>query len=487
MVSKSLSYKVLVLFLATVIFNQLACSKASFQADESTKAQRSPQPDNVDDPFNTFNDTDVVRCDNTNAAFCDRGDDGLTDDVPVLTYTPPRCDITSETGNCYRNTYADTRRNPINGVDVWLVVDSSQSFDAARVAVGQAVTDHFVAAMVRDGVEVRVSVIAGHAPSGSYAGVRSAAPYTNSGIFYQHTTEPLTIVIRNQSEIASKRAQLLSKLDSYMRESPISIAKRASGSIEVTRGNYQTWNWGGPHSGSDELGLLNFYHAMTGPNKATIPANNGWVVMFLSDENDACVPFSNYSSRSPYFDTITGKYYSHQGGELDYKSDEAEMFDWYCNGLTTSQVYAEAVRFAGDRPYAIGAMVYRNRSTIPSNAHAQADIGQGYLELVAKAGRQGATVDLATASSSNLEAIATSMVSEMAEITNESVGTHTQYPIYDSANRRLSLNSVETVNGTFNMQVYVDGRRSNYTIDATNSLVRPSTLGSEVEIRFCLK
>ncbi len=474
MLSKSLIYKVLVLFSAALIFNQVACSQASFEADDSTRAQRSPEPDNVEDPFTSFDDSDAVRCDNTDAVFCDRGDDGLTDNVPDLNYDPPRCDITSESGNCFKNVYRDTRRTPINGVDVWLVVDSSGSFDAARVAVGQALADHFIADMVRDGVEVRVSVIAGHAPSGSYSGVRSSAPSVNSEVFYRHTTEPLTITIRNISEISSKRSQLLSKLNEYMRESPISIAKRNGGSIEVLTDYFKNWPLGGPHSGSDELGLRNFYDAM---RRTSIPSDNGWVVMFLSDENDACAPFTSYSSRSSF--EVNGHYYSH-------RSDEAEMKEWYCGGISASQVYAEAVRFAGSRPYAIGAMVYRDRRTIPSSAHPQADIGRGYLEVVAKAGRQGATVDLATASTSGLTSIATRMVNELASITEESVGTHTQYPIYDSARNRLSLNRVETLNGTFNMQVFVDGRRSNYTIDASNSLIRPSTLGREVEIRFCI-
>ncbi len=476
MLSKSLIYKVLVLLFAALIFNQMACSNASFEADDSSKLQQSPEPDNVDDPFDSFDDSDAVRCDNTNAIFCDRGDDGLTDNVPDLNYTPPRCDVTSN-GNCYRNTYRDTRRNPINGVDVWLVVDSSESFDQARVAVGRALADDFLRNLVRD-VPVRISVIAGHAPSGSYSGVRSAAPAVNSEVFYRHTTEPLTVTIRNTAEINSKRDQLLSKLNRFMRESPISIAKRNGGSIQVLNGYFENWSLGGPHSGSDELGLRNFYDAIAGPNRAFVPNDNAWVVLFLSDENDACVPFDRYSARSPHL--VNGRYYSH-------RSDEAEMLDWYCGGISTSRVYAEAVRFAGNRPYALGAMVYRDRSTIPSSAHGQADIGRGYLEVVAKAGRQGATVDLATATSSwGMESTARRIVGELANITNESVGTHTQYPIYDSPGNRISLNRVETIDGRFNMQVYVDGRRSNYTIDSRNSLVRPSTLGEEVEIRFCV-
>jgi hypothetical protein len=476
MYSKSLLYKVLVLTFAALTLNQLACNNASFEADQGNRAQRAPAPDNIDNPFADFDDSDAVRCDNTDAVFCDRGDDGLTDEVPPLNYNPPHCDIT-RTGDCFVNYYEDTRRNPINGVDVWLVVDSSRSFDAARVAVGRALADGFIRDLSRN-VPVRISVIAGHAPSGSYAGVRSAAPAINPEVFYRHSNEPLTVTINSPAEINSKRSQLLSKLNEFMRESPISIAKRNRGGVEVFNNYFVTWPLNGPHSGSDELGLRNFYDAIAGPNRAQIPRDNGWVVLFLSDENDACVPFTSYSERSAH--NVGGFYYSH-------RSDEAEMKDWYCSGISPSRVYAEAVRFAGDRPYAIGGMLYRDRRTIPGSAHPQADIGRGYLEVIARAGRQGATVDLATATSSwGLESTARRIVSELANITNESVGTHTQYPIYDDRNNRLSLNAVETIGGRFNMQVYVDGQRSNYTIDSRNSLVRPSTLGRNVEIHFCL-
>lgn len=477
---QSLLSKVLIPALAVLVVNQMACSNASFQAADNTQAKRAPAPDNVGNPFNHFDTGDAVRCDNTNVSFCDPGDNGLTDQVPDLGWTPPQCDV-SHSGVCYSNIYQDTRRNPISAVDIWLVVDSSRSFDSERQAVGRAVANSFIRNLVAQ-VPVNISVIASHAPSYPYYSAggptyRSAAPAMNPSVFYQHSYEPVTVTIRNTSEIYSKTSELLTKLDSAMRESPISLAKRDRAQIEVLPSYFRSWPLAGPHSGSDELGLRNFMDAMTGPYRASIPRDHGWVVLFMSDENDACVPFTNYSSRSPY--KVGSYYYSHA-------SDEAEMFDWYCGGVSVSQVYNQAMRFAGDRPFALGAMVYRDRNTIPSSAHAQADIGKGYLEVVARAGRQGVIVDLASASWS-LENAAHNLVNELASITNESVGNHTQYPIYDNNYNRLSLNKVETINGTFNLQVYVDGQRSNYSIDPAYSLIRPSNIGRQVEIRFCLK
>ncbi len=473
MKSQSMLSKALVLIFATLIVNQMACNKASFEASKGTPGQTAPAPDNVDDPFDQSDSGDIVRCDNSSDLFCDRGDDGLTDDVPPLDWNPPQCSVSRE-GNCFSNTCTDTRRNPIKGVDVWLVVDSSRSFDDERVAVGRALADGFIRDLVQQ-VPVRISVIVGHAPSGPYAGVGSGAPAVSPSIFYRHGSEPFTITINQTSEINSKREQLLSKLRETMRESPISMAKRNRSSIEYLNNLYASWPLAGPHSGADELGLRNFTDAL---QRASVPRDNAWVVLFMSDENDACTPFDSPRASSPY--QVNGHYYSHP-------SDEEEMKRWYCNGITTARAYTEAVRFAGSRPFALGALVYTGQAAIPGYAHPQASVGKGYTEVVANAGRQGVMIDLASQDFLGLQTTANRLVGELAEITNESVGTHTQFPIYDRPGNNISLNQVATIDGRFNMQVFVDGRRTNYTVDSKNSYVRPSTLGSEVEIRFCLK
>lgn len=467
MKSKSLLPKILVMLFAVLVVNQIACNNASFEKADETKGQSAPAPDNFDDPGDIGESGDTVSCDNSFDLFCDRGDDGLTDEVPTLTWDPPRCRYEKD-GDCYINTYPDIRRNAINGVDIWLVVDSSRSFDDERVAVGRALADGFIRDLVRQ-VPVNISVIAGHAPSGPYGGVRSSAPAQNSSVFYRHSSEPLTITIRNTSEISSKRAQLLAKLDEAMRESPISIAKRNGGSLEVLSGQRRSWPLRGPHSGSDELGLRNFLDAM---RYASIPRDNAWVVLFMSDENDACTPFVQ-----------NGSYvYSHP-------TDEAEMKSWYCDGVTTSRVYAEAVQYAGDRPFALGALVYTGQAAIPSGAHPQASVGRGYTQVVAKAGANGVMVDLAAQDWMGLQNVADRLVEGLARITNNSVGHHTQFTLCDEYTNHMSLNRVETRSGRFNMQVYINGRQSNYSIDSRNSLVRPSNIRSndELEIHFCKK
>lgn len=106
MSSKSLIYRVLVLLSAALIVNQIACSKASFDADDGAKAQEtSPEPEFVDTDLDSFDPADT-------------GDSGFDDPVTGGGGTPtyddptpndpnyPRCDILSNTGKCYRNTYS---------------------------------------------------------------------------------------------------------------------------------------------------------------------------------------------------------------------------------------------------------------------------------------------------------------------------------------------------------------------------------------------
>ena len=114
--------KLVILLFAAVVANQLACSNASFEASNSDARQNAPQPDNVNSPFDHTDSGEAVRCDNVSAAFCDTSDDGLTSNLPPLHFTPPTCDV-SNCGGCVCNTYKNTSRRNIDGVNVWLVVD----------------------------------------------------------------------------------------------------------------------------------------------------------------------------------------------------------------------------------------------------------------------------------------------------------------------------------------------------------------------------
>lgn len=455
-----------IMFMATMVMtaNQLACSNARFEATASTPQQTTPQPDNPSSPFQP-NSGDPVRCDTAQTQACDPDDGGFRPTVPNLTFTPPQCDITVISDQCYRNIYRNATKNSIDGVNVWLVVDSSESFDDERLAVAKAVTAGFLTSLRRQ-VPVTISVIVGHAPSSAYRGYPSYAPAMNAEIFYRHSSEPVSITLRpgmSSSQVRSLESQLLSKVGANMQESPISLAKRDRATLDG-----MSWALGGPHSGSDELGLRNFYDAMA---RARIPANNALVVLFMSDENDVCTPFV---SGNQYV-------YSHR--------DEEEMFYRYCRGINVDSVYSRLISYVGDRPFVLGALVYTGQAPIPSGV--QHSVGKGYTNLVARAGRSGVMVDLASRNVYGLQTVADRLIQGAVSATNESVGLHTQFPIYDSNRRRLNLSEVATYNpGTgprLDMQVFVDGVQVNYSIDTVNSLVRPSRLGTQVEIRFCVK
>ncbi len=458
------SMKWLSVVVITVVLNLIACSNASFEATDTT-ATKTPQPDNPNSPFNPPNSGDPFACTNNNTVACDTDDSGFKPYLPPLNFTPPFCEVTPTSPKCMTNNYRNATQNPIDGVHVWLVVDSSESFDDERLAVANAVTSGFLSSLQRQ-VPVTISVIVGHAPTSSYAGFRSSAPAVNPEVFYRHSSEPISIRLlptMSSAQFQTARNQLLSKVGASMQESPISLAKRNRGSVDG-----MSWELAGPHSGSDELGLRNLFDAMS---RTSIPANNAFVVLFLSDENDVCTPFVDGSRYV----------YSHR--------DEEEMFYRYCSGINVDSVFSRIVQFVGSRPFVLGALVYTGQAPIPSGI--QHSVGKGYTNVVARAGRSGVMVDLASRNVIGLQTVADRLVSGAATVTNESVGLHNQFPIFDQNKQRLNLSQVATFNlggsERFNMQVYVDGIQVGYTLDTMNSLIRPSRLGVNVEIRFCIK
>lgn len=438
----------------------MACDNARFQEVKPL----SPQPDNVSPQFRpTSGDPVSCNCDNVKAAYCDPADDGLSESLPPLTFTPPPVRVTPKGENCFINYYDNTTKPNITGVQVWLVVDSSESFDDERRAVAKALANTFLATLLYK-VPITISVIAGHAPSSNYGSYRSYAPDVNPEIFYRKGTEPISITVSpgmSSAQILALGDVLMSKVDNNMQESPISLAKRNRATIDG-----MSWALAGPHSGSDEMGIRNFMEAM---KKTTLPANTAFVALFLSDENDVCVPFVNGS------------------GQFVYSHDnEREIHQRFCSGVSVSSAYSLAMSYAGNNPFMFGALVYTGQSPIPSGI--QHSVGIGYTHLVARAARQGVMVDLASRNFSNLQTAANTLVKELAAITDESQNFHTQFPIYTSPEQRVSLARIATdSNNNFDLQVYVKGNRTNFSVDGANSLVKPCDLGQSVEIHFCLK
>ncbi|MCB0378596.1 MAG: hypothetical protein KDD33_08900 [Bdellovibrionales bacterium] len=464
--------RVLVLIASFFVLNLVACSKAKFEATKDRERTANVSPDNVTPTGNPPGSGELVGCNDLSNPLCSNpGDGGFLNPPGPIGFVPPQCDTGDIPSNkpgsiCYSNIYRNTTKANVSGVTVWLVVDSSYSFDEERVAVGRAVVRGFMQSLNMN-IPVTISVISSHAPSGSYNGIQSQSAALSPNVFYQHSSEPVSIQLypgMSSSDLANAEAQLLMKLDSNMQESPISIAKESHGSVESYPGSGQmlSWSKGGKHSGSDELGLFNFMAAM---RRASVPSDHAWVVLFMSDENDVCM----------------NQYNDHE--------NEVEMYRLYCGGVTPQSAYSQAVSFAGSRPFVMGAMVYTGQAPVPSGI--QHSVGRGYTDLVGMMTAQGLMIDLAAASSSGLSTIASRLVEGVASTTKESIGTHTHYPIYDTNGNQLSLAQVRTYqssNGatTLDLQVYVDGAPANYTYDSQRSLIIPAVRGHQVEIQFCV-
>lgn len=469
-VPHSMQSKLIMLFFFAIMINQMACN-ARFQEVQP----HSPLPSSGSTKFSPKSGDPVsCNCNTVKAAYCDPADDGLSDSLPPLTFTPPPVRIQRVGEKCFINNYDNTTKPDVTGVQVWLVVDSSQSFDAGRRAVARAVANSFVTTLMKK-VPVTVSVIAGHAPSSAWNGNPSFAPDVNHNVFYSRGNEPLSLTFMpgmSMDQAQRLGSLLLAKVDSNMQESPISMAKEAGGSIDGF-----SWDLRGKHSGSDELGLRNFKKAM---EESFHPDHEALAVLFLSDENDICVPFDEHvSDKLIASEKIKDKtyYFSHP--------DEIEMLK-FCSGVSVDSVYSMAMKYVGDNPLMIGAMVYTGQSTPTGVQHT---IGRGYMELVARAGRQGVMVDLMAGDVERLQSSADKLISALANITNESQNNHTQYPIYTSPGQRVALSKVALKEGTNNLdlEIEVDGDPVGYDIDRKFSLIKPCDLGSSVEIRFCLK
>ena len=110
---------------------------------------------------------------------------------------------------------------------------------------------------------------------------------------------------------------------------------------------------------------------------------------------------------------------------------------------------------------------------------------------MAKAGRQGTVVDLASANGDDFSGVAKTLVGKMVQITNESFGKHTSFYLYqfdDEGNKsRVRMNQIRRVNGKRDITVWVDGERQDNPRVNLFGQVMPRKVGSQVKIKFCLK
>gem|GEM_PF-3464958 len=354
---------------------------------------------------------------------------------------------------CVGNDFTDTKRKTkVAGIELWLVVDSSNSFDIERVAVAEAIVNGFREAC-RLGVPVRISVIAAHTPESPDSALRLDAGGAKGTPFFSQGGESRVIVLypnMSEAELEGAKNDLLVKLDSEMRRDPITQ-------------NYVEQNPGSNgHSGADELGLLALRNTL---KVATKRRDHALAVIMMSDENDICMSAFNN----------------------DQDGHENTMNKIYCDDTTPQAVYTELRNFAGNRPLVVSSIVYSgNRPFVDGGPN---DIGRGYLDLAHLAG--GRSFELAHLPGEDRTAYIHRMAKDVAKVTGRMTRRFTQYhahyPVFGFQGKSIPLSDIRVNPETnrLDMRVLVDGKNTDYSLDPRYNLVTPANSGDKVVIQYC--
>src|SRR3954464_13220750 len=92
-------------------------------------------------------------------------------------------------------------------------------------------------------------------------------------------------------------------------------------------------------------------------------ADAALAVVFISDENDICAKYPAGVTPVP-----------------DSWGIEPKAFKMFCGGITAEGVYSQLKKLQGDRPLAIGAIIYTGETAVPKGI--QNEIGYGYTDMV---------------------------------------------------------------------------------------------------------
>ena len=134
-------------------------------------------------------------------------------DVPFPTSVGEHGTVGTNGVRCFYNTFDNTRRTTptVSGIDLWLVVDTSQPFDEVRSAVGNAIVEGYWQ-NYRQQVPLYISVIAAHTPNSIHSSARG-------DVFYSHHGERSTVVFRpsmSQDDFNKAKREVLVKLQRDM-------------------------------------------------------------------------------------------------------------------------------------------------------------------------------------------------------------------------------------------------------------------------------
>ena len=237
-----------------------------------------------------------------------------------------RAGFTFPTEGCSQDSFTQPQYQFAQKVDLLIMTDTSSSLDAERREVAQEI-DRFVEKLPQ-GSDFQIAVMLGHLDP-------AAGQPDWVGRIFQAGNEPHVLASRSLP-LGAIRAHLLQKLTSVVSDR-YGTAGGESGFISLTRALGDRLSEARAHG---------FFRS-----------DAALAVIFVSDENDICVPEAN---------------------PLAY---EVDMYNAHCDPTVHNHLtlYRSLLNQVGENPLALGAIIHTQASEVTGSADG---VGLGYLELV---------------------------------------------------------------------------------------------------------
>lgn len=318
---------------------------------------------------------------------------------------------------CFNERFVQPEAQITRSVDLLFVIDTSGSIVDERGAIANGI-DGFIGALPAN-VDFRIAVMLAHGSTSANAGKL----YTTGG----------------RPRVFDSATHSVATMQSGLRHIMMNAAEDAG-------------------SDGGEQGIYSFNRSMDADRLGTIRTQGFYrdtaalAVVFVSDENDICATYPDGVTPVP-----------------DPQGSEVQSFARDCGGINYANVYQRARALQGDRPLAMGAIVYNNHLNIP--AVGENEYGYGYLEMVGLA--NGVSIDIGgTHYSTGLQQIGSMVTVRLNLLVDFTLARPAA---------QINPDSIRT---------YTDGAVSthNYT-PATNivHLDNPGTALSTIDINYCLR
>lgn len=198
--------------------------------------------------------------------FCNQENNFCNDDFKLPKFFED-ADYDIAKDGCLVNRFANKKDSPAN-VDLWLIVDSNQSFEEKRKAAAEILAKAYIDELSKK-VKVTVSVIPSHTKFSIYS------PTKNKNIFYQKADEPRVLHFSPEMK-ETDRAKLRQVLFDKLSQMPLD--RELEDNSEVG------------------FGLYTYIQALTRIDASDLEQESELVTYFISDKRDICSDIKRIST-----------------------------------------------------------------------------------------------------------------------------------------------------------------------------------------------